>query len=252
MKKILLSLVLVAIGIQGRAQCTPNQLYADSVYGVWPDTVENFAPGIVNVLYSDTLNILVPQDAGLIDPTYSGFTIDSVSVDGVDGLPPGISVQCNSQTNGPCSFLTGQVGCGLLEGTPTVEGTYELTLNVTAYTTFLGFVVPVPQTFLGYRIIVAPGNVGVAENVPLSLDQVRAVPNPFDQRTEMQFTLNKPGAVQVSVFNLLGERQWQRTVDGHQGLNTVPFDARGLGSGVYLYKVRVGGNMFTGRMVLDR
>ncbi len=71
MRKALLSIVVVLASFSASAQCTPNQLYADSVYGVWPDTTENFMSGVVNMFYSDTLNILVPTDAGLIDPNFA-------------------------------------------------------------------------------------------------------------------------------------------------------------------------------------
>ena len=57
MKKALLAANLVVSAAAANGQCTPNQLYADSIYGVWPDTTENFASGVLNSFYSDTLNI---------------------------------------------------------------------------------------------------------------------------------------------------------------------------------------------------
>ena len=40
MKDRVLSLVVTLTALQGFAQCVPNPLYQDSVFGVWPDTVE--------------------------------------------------------------------------------------------------------------------------------------------------------------------------------------------------------------------
>jgi hypothetical protein len=56
----------------------------------------------------------------------------------------------------------------------------------------------------------------------------------------------------VRVFDLLGGERWQRTVAGKAGLNRIPFDAQDLASGVYLYQVRSGKNVQTGRLVLNR
>lgn len=249
MKKALLVLGLVISSVAASAQCVPNALYADSVYGAWPDTTENFTNGELNVFYSDTLYLLIPQDAGLIDPDFDGYTIDSVSLNSINGLPPGIEVFCNSQTGSPCTFITGQVGCGLLEGTPTQAGTYELTIDVTAYAVIFGFVVPVPQTFTGYRIIVENG-VGVSE-LALGLNEVRNTPNPFAQKTNIEFGLTRSGSASVKVYNLVGEKLWEKQVSGKQGLNAIAFDASGQENGIYLYKVEAGGKTFTGRMVVN-
>ncbi|MFT3885412.1 MAG: T9SS type A sorting domain-containing protein [Flavobacteriales bacterium] len=234
------------------AQCTPDPLYRDSLFGVWPDTLENFASGIVQVPYSDTLNIIVPGDAGVINSSFSGVMLDSVVFNRIVGLPPGISVQCNSQTAGACTLLPGHLGCGLIAGTPTQAGTYPLTINVTAYTTFLGNVLPVPYSFRGYVITIAADPTGIGEMVPVTLGQVQNVPNPFGQRTSIEFFLSSASLAKVKVFNLVGEELWKETVQGKSGMNRVPFDGSRLESGIYLYKVEAGARTFTGRMVVNR
>lgn len=250
MKRTLLLATVAIIATGASAQCTPNQLYADSVYGVWPDTTENFMAGSLNVFYSDTLNILVPTDAGLINPNYAGLTIDSVALVGVDNLPPGLSVVCNSQTGAACTFLTNQLGCGLIEGTPTTAGTFEMTLNVTAYA-FIGFVLPVDQSFGGYRITINEDNSGVNTITAVKPMDVRAVPNPVIGKTSFVFQLNRATKARVRVYNLVGEKLWDRTVSGKQGTNTIPFDATELESGMYIYSVEAGGNTFTSRIVVN-
>jgi hypothetical protein len=249
MKKAVLALVLMSGSMAASAQCVPNPIYQDSVYGAWPDTTENFASGQLGIFYSDTLYLLVPNDAGLIDPNFDGYQIDSVALNGVSNLPPGITVICNSQTPAPCTFLPNQVGCGLLEGTPTQAGTYEMTVDVTAYSFFFGFVVPVPQSFEGYRITI-DDNVGV-NNVTIDMSDVRNTPNPFANRTSIEFGLNRAAKATVRIYNLVGEKLWEKQVDAKQGMNAVPFDASNHESGIYLYKVEAGGNTFTGRMVLN-
>lgn len=249
MKKTVLVPGLLIAGLNSFGQCVPNQLYADSVYGVWPDTTENFAPGVLNVFYSDTLNILVPMDAGLVNPDFSGINIDSVALTGVDNLPPGLAVICNSQTGAACTFLTDQLGCGLIEGTPTAAGVYDMTINVLAYA--LGGFAQVEQSFVGYRIVIAEDNAGlhtIAVNKP---SDVRAIPNPVIGSTTFTFNLARATKARIQVFNLVGEKLWDRTVAGKQGVNAQTFDAAELESGVYLYTVEAGGHTFTSRLVVN-
>ncbi|MBK9759094.1 MAG: T9SS type A sorting domain-containing protein [Flavobacteriales bacterium] len=252
MRRTLLAGLLIVIGSAANAQCTPNQLYADSVYGVWPDTLEGFSSGMVSVFYSDTLILLVPEEAGLIDPQFDGFVIDSVALDQVTNLPPGLAVECNSQTGAECTFLANQVGCGLIEGTPTSAGVYDMTLEVTAYT-FLGFfVLPVPQTFTGYSITISEDNTSITSNISLGVAQLRNSPNPFSDRTNIEFTLRRAAQARLKVFNLVGEEVFNRIVAGKQGSNSVVLGANGLENGVYIYTVEVAGHSVTGRMVVNR
>lgn len=250
MKKVLVSAALTAVLGHASAQCTPDQLYADSLYGVWPDTTADFDIGYVGVLYSDTLNLLVPTDAGVINPGFAGFVIDSVQFTGIDNLPPGLSVACNSQTGAACTYITGVVGCGLIEGTPTLAGTYDVTLNVLAYTSLGGTPLPVPQSFTGYTIEVS-ASAGINDG-NAGLTEVRNVPNPFSQTTIIEFTLQRGTVATVMVYNLLGEEVWRTTAQGRQGPNKVLFDPAGSPDGIYLYKVQAGGETFTGRMVFGR
>lgn len=253
MKQALLFFVSIALGSSAMAQpCTPDPLYADSVFGVWPDTTENFAPATVNIAYNQSLNLIVPAEAGLVDPQFAGLTIDSVGFVGITGLPNGLAVACNSQTPAACSYITGQLGCGLITGTPTQIGTFPLTLNVLAHTSIFGNVLSVPYTFSGYRIVVNDNTTSIEAPVSLNAGNVRTVPNPFSVRTSFEFDLNRNGTVEVVVYNLLGEELWSRSVAGKAGANRIPFDGQNLAEGVYIYKLVSGRTSQTGRMVLNR
>ncbi|MBL7963176.1 MAG: T9SS type A sorting domain-containing protein [Flavobacteriales bacterium] len=251
MKKALLLATLVAFTFgRAHAQCVPNPLYNDSLFGVWPDTIQGFAVATVGQFYSDTLNLKVPSDAGIVNPAFAGLTIDSVQFTGISGLPAGLSTSCTSHTPANCTYLTGIVGCGLIEGTPTTAGTYPLTIDVTAYTTVI-VPIPVPYTFTGYSITVQPFS-NVVEITGPNMTGVRNVPNPFANRTTIDLNLNKATPLQVRIYNLLGEELWKEKVEGRPGLNRIPFESGKLQDGVYIYSVRAGDEQFTGRMVLNR
>ncbi len=251
MTRTLLVAALASVAIGASAQCVPNALYADSVYGVWPDTTENFASGMVNVFYSDTMNLLIPSDASLIDPSLP-VTIDSVRMDQITGLPPGITVACNSQTGAPCTYLPNQVGCGLLEGIPTEAGTFDLVIEVTAYFQLFFTTQSSAQTFGGYSITIAPNTVGIGDLAVVKVDKVKNVPNPFANRTSIEFNLPKPSKATVKVFNLVGEQLWKETIQAKAGVNHVPFEASMLENGIYLYHVEAAGSTWTGRMMVNR
>ncbi len=251
MKHLLLVGSFILAAGAANAQCVPNPLYADSLYGIWPDTVDNFASGVVGQPYFQQIDVMVPQDAGLVNPTFAGILLDSVALTGVTGLPPGLTYGCNSHTSAPCTYLTSQLGCAAITGTPTTAGTYPLTLSVTAYASLFGSAVPIPQDFGGYRIEITEG-VGILEYDLNGLNGVQNVPNPFTTTTTIEFALVRADEVRVRVFSLVGEELWTRTVAGKAGMNRVLFERGNLQDGVYLYKVETGRDAFTGRMVLNR
>jgi flagellar hook assembly protein FlgD len=81
-------------------------------------------------------------------------------------------------------------------------------------------------------------------------------PNPFNPTTTIAFTLSQPGVVDLSIFDVAGQRV--RTLErGVQpaGRNSVVWDGRGddgtaVASGVYFYRLTVGARVFTRKMLL--
>ncbi|MFN3874446.1 MAG: T9SS type A sorting domain-containing protein, partial [Flavobacteriales bacterium] len=201
---------------------------------------------------SQDLNLIVPINATDINPSFPAVVIDSVVFDGVSGPPPGLSVACASQTPAPCTYLPSVLGCGVIQGTPTTAGDYPLLLMVTGYFTLFGSAVPYPLTFTGYRIIVAENNIGIAEGAALSLSSVRTVPNPVSGRASIEFDLSRAAEARVKVFNLLGDEIWSSRTMAKAGRNRIPFEAGMLPEGVYLFKVDIGRESFTGRMMVSR
>ncbi len=79
---------------------------------------------------------------------------------------------------------------------------------------------------------------------PSSFDLYPNFPNPFNASTTFQYQLHQPGAVVLSIFNLIGERMIT-LVDGFQptGFHELQWDGRDdsgrpLPSGVYFYQLR--------------
>ncbi|HUF08495.1 MAG TPA: T9SS type A sorting domain-containing protein [Rhodothermales bacterium] len=75
-------------------------------------------------------------------------------------------------------------------------------------------------------------------------------PNPFSDRTVIQFAVDRPGRVTLTVFDLLG-RSVASVVDGElsMGIHRIEFGARHLAPGAYLYRLEAGGRTESGMMI---
>lgn len=78
-------------------------------------------------------------------------------------------------------------------------------------------------------------------------------PNPFNPRTTIRFDLPRQGDVRLDIYDLLG-RNVAKLVDEPReaGTHSVSFEAGGLASGVYLYRLTSGGFVQTRKMILVR
>ncbi len=76
-------------------------------------------------------------------------------------------------------------------------------------------------------------------------------PNPFNPSTQIQYALPEATQVTLEVFNSLGQKVME-LVNGQQsaGYHSATFDASGLSSGVYLYKLTTPSFSQTNKMLL--
>lgn len=78
-------------------------------------------------------------------------------------------------------------------------------------------------------------------------------PNPFNPSTTIMFGLPVRARVRLVVYNPLGEEVAELTnADLEAGYHTVTFDASGLSSGVYLYRMQAGSYLETKKLLLVR
>jgi hypothetical protein len=100
----------------------------------------------------------------------------------------------------------------------------------------------------------AGGIVGVGEGgdaLPKSFGLLQNYPNPFNPTTSIEYALPRGGHVALKVYNVLGG-EVATLVDGEQGAGTfkTTWDASGLPSGVYFYRLTAGEHVQTRKMVL--
>src|SRR5690606_26045929 len=107
---------------------------------------------------------VVPADTcvDILGPPFpcQTLSLDSIVVENVTGLPPGLTFVC---ANPQCQFLGGTTSCGIISGTPPngSAGLYPLTIELTGYVG--GFGVPNPFTLTYYSILVNPAPTAVGD-----------------------------------------------------------------------------------------
>ena len=76
-------------------------------------------------------------------------------------------------------------------------------------------------------------------------------PNPFNPSTMIEYTLAKESFVRLKIYDVLG-REIKTLVDEKEsvGKHTVQFDASGLTSGIYFYRITAGGFSQSQKMIL--
>jgi len=259
MKKILLllSALIVFQLTTAYSQCEPDVQYMDFPIGIYPiDTVDTPVPslpvGQENQLYETTLTVALPDIVMVPNPNGppSPLGLDSIIVNNITGLPPGVTYECNTAD---CIFPAQALNCIVLSGTPTDAGTYPLTIQAQFY----AFPISPETTFPGdllsgeYNIIIEEA---VAVDTPIenTIGLGQNIPNPFGDVTEIQVDAKESGIFDFQVYNVIGKLLYNEQVALSAGANVIPFDGSKLYSGMYFYSVGQGNDRMTRRMVVHR
>jgi hypothetical protein len=87
--------------------------------------------------------------------------------------------------------------------------------------------------------------------IPLSYGLFQNYPNPFNATTMIDYELPKTGDVELSVYNVLGEKVVTLVSEQQSaGRYSVEWDASGIGSGIYYYELKTDGYRNVKKMVL--
>ncbi len=89
------------------------------------------------------------------------------------------------------------------------------------------------------------------EEIPAVFQLKQNFPNPFNPLTKIEFILPQAGDVELSVFNVAGQKI-QTLIKGKRsaGLHRVHFKVQNLASGVYLYRLETNDYQSTKKMLL--
>jgi hypothetical protein len=89
------------------------------------------------------------------------------------------------------------------------------------------------------------------QELPLKYELYQNHPNPFNPSTIIQYALPMAGPVRLTVYNLLGEIVTNLVIGEQEaGQHQVTFNASGLASGIYFYRLDAGTFIFARKLVV--
>lgn len=262
MKKVILAFFFAACAVPFFAQdCMPDPQFADSV-GVFPRPYieEDMTGGIpdtacLNTFYSTSFTIIVDTiSVGGIEAQPDYLTIESV-----EGLPEGLTYACNPED---CEYISEIPGCATVYGTPTGEtGEFNLTISGTAV--FFGGAFAFPVTFPNPDF--APGeyiihvreegseacNPSSAVETPQTINEVNVAPNPFNGVTNITVQATQADSYDFLVTDLTGRTVHSDILRVQSGENSFTFDGSDLVKGIYIYSLRQGDRVVSGKIVAE-
>ena len=275
MRKVVLILTLTFSYILGFAQCTPNSLYQDSVYNIWPDTIQNLPHATQGVNYYTQIDLKTPttliEAAGgdsslttidtLGNSYYIGtWPVDSMSMVSTIGLPNGFSLDCNTPN---CVYEGDVVGCANVYGTTNdPAGVYPITILVNVYThgsiTVFGIPIAIETDLYsalgdyeyieGYKIVVNSAT-GLETFHQDDFALFQNTPNPFAEYTNIQFNAPKSDNVAFEVVDMFGRSVYADKIAATKGVNTYQF-SHDLSAGIYMYTINNGKESIFKRMIV--
>lgn len=90
-----------------------------------------------------------------------------------------------------------------------------------------------------------------SDNLPKTFKLHNNFPNPFNPTTTFSYDIAKAGLVTIEVYDVLGRKVAELVNEQKAaGKYTVQFNASGLGSGMYIYRMKSNGKVFTQKMTL--
>lgn len=194
------------------------------------------------------------------------YTLFSSSVDGLYrstnrgdtwvrvGLPPYFSSLVSSSSG----VLFGASGPGVHTSTDNGQTWVDISGNIgTSHNLVSIIITPMGHLITGgydvFRSRSVLTGATPAEVQPVSFRLMQNYPNPFNPATNIEFQIANFGLVTLKVFDLLGREVATLVNEVMQpgGYERV-FEAQGLASGVYLYRLEAGGAVQARKLVLMR
>ena len=243
MKKIILLLTIITISAfqTAFAQCTPVPFSGPSFTN--PDTSETITPAVETQLYSQIINVRIPEDTmlnGLV------ITIDSAGIQSITGMPASLSWISNSPNN----YWPGDTfGCVIIQGTPLVGDAGDYTVSVTIAVHAFGQAMPFT---LDYDVkILDQAFVGINTVTKNEFQVFQNQPNPFKNSTKINYYSPNNADISFKVYDIVGNIVIQKELNASQGKNTINVNKNNLSSGIYIYEFRNSSKTIRKRMIIE-
>jgi len=244
---LLFSIFLALLSIiQLYGQCTPDPACVD-IDEPGQYCPEVFPLVVQNEPYDQVMTFILP--ALEYDVLGTIYTLDSVAVDSVKNIPPGLVYSSNST-----GYAAGKAYCAQLAGTPTEQGTYAVGIYLRAFATPEG----------GSQLELGPylDDTSVVITVhapswiePAKMDEFQVLlvaPNPFHEFTRMGFYTPYEDRIKLQVYSILGELMHEEAQGASPGEHRFDFDGSLLLPGTYFYRVTSSKSLHTGKFIKSK
>lgn len=259
MKRILL-LALVTFSVTTFAQntpCVPEATNQDSLFGMWPDTIQNLPHADEGVYYETYVQLKTPALAAEVPGVpiqYAALGIDSIGLIEAQGLPAGIQMSCNESS---CVYQGDTIGCINMFGTTSAVGVHDLEFKVDGWVTApiigtisMSFATGDYVYLTGYKLVVNGAGADVNVIYTNSFEVLQNIPNPFTGTTSISYNLKQQREVSFTVYDVMGKKVMDKHFAANSGTNTVEVSADELESGMYFYTLSNGEEAITKRMIV--
>jgi hypothetical protein len=244
MKKILFVLYTVISSHVAFSQpCTPISTFPGN-QGILPLSL---GLAYLDTAYSQIIDFKAPLDTSV---TFGGstvnFRVDSLRIVSVEGLPNGITYQCNTSN---CMVNGGQIGCAVLSGQATQAGVFPLDIIIRTSGTVQTFI-PLPiintDTNQRYTLFVYPrtGLSGIFKNNY----NLKVYPNPAKDLLNIEIGPTYTGQLRVSNLNgqIIYQRNLSESIETNYTVNTTAWS-----KGLYLIEWNTEGTIYRQKVVID-
>jgi hypothetical protein len=138
----------------------------------------------------------------------------------------------------------------LLDTTEAGSGDYSTQFNTSPYTVTRGGITKLGPFAVGrFKYITGVNN--QSEDIPLKFQLSQNYPNPFNPETRISYALPVASSVRLAVYDLLA-REVTMLVNETKpaGKYEVTWNAKGLASGIYFYRLQAGSFIKTEKLIL--
>jgi hypothetical protein len=244
---LLFSVIFALTSIQQLSgQCTPDPACED-LEGDGQYCPEVFPPVVQDEAYDQVMTFILPASEYDVGGTI--YTLDSVAVDSIKNIPPGMDYSSNST-----GYAAGKAYCAQLVGTPLQKGTYPVSIHMRVFAT------PDGGTQLELGPFEDDTSLVITVNAPTAIEpqpsedfQVLPVaPNPFSEYTQMGFYTPFDDRIKLQVYNILGELMHEEAQGASPGEHRFNFDGSMLLPGTYFYRITNSKHLYTGKFIKSK
>ena len=250
MKRLLPLLFSVAFAllntVQLSGQCTPDPacLDVDEPGQVCPEV---FPPIVRDEAYSQQMTFILPA----LEYDFLGtiYTLDSVAVDSIKNIPPGMVYSSNST-----GFATEKAYCAQLAGTATAKGTFPISIYMRAFASIGGGDPTELGSFVDDTSVVITVHAPTGINLQQAdeFQMLPVAPNPFSEFTRMGFYTPSDDRIKLQVYNILGKLMHEEAQGASPGEHRFDFNGSMLLPGTYFYRVTNSQRLYTGKFIKSK